>query len=188
MPPERFELIPTPLEGLHVLRRKPLGDSRGYLQRMFCSDELAQFGWRQPVSQINHTFTMKRGTVRGLHLQLPPYAEMKLITCLKGEVWDVAVDVRKNSATYLQWHAVFLTEENRYSYLLPEGFAHGFQTLSDDVEMMYCHSQPYMPAYELGLNIMDEKLKITLPLAISEISEKDRQLPWLGHEFSGVNL
>jgi len=185
---ERFELIPTPLADLHVLKRKPLGDERGYLERMFCADELAQFGWVQAIRQINRTLTVKKGTFRGLHMQRSPYAEMKLITCLKGEVWDVAVDVRKNSPTFLQWHAVILSAENKCSYLLPEGFAHGFQTLTDEVEMMYCHSQRYMPTHELGLNILDEKLGINLPLAISEISGKDRAFPMLDNEFSGVNV
>lgn len=184
---DRFELIATPLAGLQLLQRKPLGDERGYLERMFCTNELASFGWQQPISQINRTLTVKKGTFRGLHMQRPPYAEMKLITCLKGEVWDVAVDVRKDSPTFLQWHAVILSAENKCSYLLPEGFAHGFQTLTDEVEMMYCHSQRYMPAHELGLNILDEKLGINLPLAISEISGKDRAFPMLDNEFSGVS-
>jgi dTDP-4-dehydrorhamnose 3,5-epimerase len=185
---QRFDLLLTPLPDLHVLLRKPLGDARGYLQRLFCADELASFGWSQAVAQINHTFTARKGSVRGLHLQVPPHAEMKLITCLRGEVWDVAVDLRSGSPTFLQWHAEFLSADNRRSYLIPPGFAHGFQTLSDEVDMMYCHSQSYAPASELSVNPFDARINIRWPLAVADISDKDSNSSMLNKDFQGVGV
>lgn len=185
---QRFDLLSTPLPELHLLLRKPLADERGYLQRLFCADELASFGWSQAVAQINHTFTARKGSVRGLHLQVPPHAEMKLITCLRGEVWDVAVDLRIGSPSFLQWHAELLSADNRRSYLIPPGFAHGFQTLSDEVEMMYCHSQSYAPASELNLNPFDARIDVHWPLEVVDISNKDRHCAMLNKDFQGVDV
>ncbi|MDO8176901.1 MAG: dTDP-4-dehydrorhamnose 3,5-epimerase family protein [Undibacterium sp.] len=185
---QRFDLLLSPLPGLYLLQRKPLGDARGYLQRLFCADELLPFGWSQPVAQINHTFTLRKGTVRGLHLQLPPHAEMKLITCLRGEVWDVAVDLRTHSPTFLQWHAELLSADNKRSYLIPAGFAHGFQALTDEVEMMYCHSQAYAPDSELNVNAFDPQIGITWPLTVADMSDKDLASVLLSKNFFGVGL
>lgn len=184
----RFDFLPTPVNGLHLLQRKVLGDQRGYFQRMFCADDLAELGWHEPIAQINHTYTSSKGSIRGMHLQLPPSAEMKLIACVKGEVWDVAIDLRAESATFLKWHAVLLSQANQRSFLIPAGFAHGFQTMSDDVEMLYCHSKSYAPASEMGLNPFDARLAIEWPLGLTEISEKDRNWPMLSKEFQGVNV
>ncbi|MFZ6846392.1 dTDP-4-dehydrorhamnose 3,5-epimerase family protein [Undibacterium sp. RuTC16W] len=184
----RFDLLSTPLAGLHLLQRKPLTDARGYLQRLFDAEELLACGWTQAIAQVNHTQTLHCGSVRGLHLQLPPQSEMKLITCLRGEVWDVAVDLRKKSPTFLHWHASLLSAENKRSYLIPAGFAHGFQALTDEVEMMYCHSAPYAPSCEMGLNPLDQALAITWPLAITEMSDKDRHWPMLESQFEGVSV
>ena len=126
----RFRIQSTPLSGLQVITRQMLGDHRGFLSRLFCADELAQAGWTKPIAQINHTYTAKKGTVRGMHFQHPPHAEMKLVSCIRGEVWDVAVDLRANSPTFLHWHAEVLSADNHKALLIPEGFAHGFQTLS----------------------------------------------------------
>ncbi|MES2049025.1 MAG: dTDP-4-dehydrorhamnose 3,5-epimerase [Pseudomonadota bacterium] len=185
---QRFDISATELAGLRVIKRRPIGDARGYLQRMFCVDELAAAGWLVPVAQVNHTYTKRAGSVRGLHLQLPPLAEMKLITCIRGEVWDVAVDLRANSATFLRWHAVHLSAENKTSYLIPPGFAHGFQTLTDEVEMLYCHSQVYTPSSEMGLNAWDKKLNISWPMTITDVSEKDKNWPMLDDSFPGINV
>jgi dTDP-4-dehydrorhamnose 3,5-epimerase len=168
------------------VRRQRLGDARGFLSRVFCADELRQAGWSQPIAQINHTCTARRGTVRGLHFQHPPHAEMKLVSCLRGEVWDLAVDLRAGSPTFLQWHAERLSADNGAALLIPEGVAHGFQTLTDDVEMLYCHSAAYTAGAEGGLNPRDARLAIAWPLPISEISERDRRHPALGDDFKGV--
>jgi dTDP-4-dehydrorhamnose 3,5-epimerase len=176
------------LDGLKRIERQRLGDSRGFLSRIFCAKELAQAGWNKPIEQINHTYTAKRGTVRGMHFQRPPHAEMKLVSCLRGEVLDVAVDLRRGSPTFLQWHAEHLSAVNGFALLIPEGFAHGFQTLTDDAELLYCHSAAYVPEAEAGLNPTDQKLAIHWPLAITELSARDSQHPMLNEQFSGLVL
>lgn len=184
----RFTVTELPLNGLKRIERQRLGDSRGFLTRMFCADELALAGWQRPIAQINQTYTAKKGTVRGLHFQQPPFAEMKLVSCIRGAVWDVAVDLRLNSATYLNWHAEALSAENNCALLIPEGFAHGFQALTDDVELIYFHSQAHHAAAEAGLNCTDPRLAIAWPLAITELSERDRAHPMISSNFSGINL
>lgn len=174
------------LPGLKRIERQIRGDARGFLARIFCADELASAGWIRPVAQINHTLTAQRGTVRGLHFQKPPWAEMKLVSCLRGEVWDVAVDLRPESPTYLRWHAEVLSAANHRALLIPEGFAHGFQTLGDDVEMIYCHSAPYAPEAEGGVNALDMRLAITWPLPIEARSPRDEALPVIDESFAGV--
>lgn len=174
------------LSGLKRIDRQVHGDARGFLARIFCADELANAGWTKPVAQINHTSTARRGTVRGLHFQRPPWAEMKLVTCLRGEVWDVAIDLRPGSSTYLRWHAEVLSAANHRALLIPEGFAHGFQTLGDDVEMIYCHSAPYAPEAEGGVNALDMRLAIAWPLPIEARSPRDEVLPAIDESFEGV--
>jgi dTDP-4-dehydrorhamnose 3,5-epimerase len=170
----RFDIVETPIGGLLRLERIRIGDERGWLERMFCADELRPAGWISPIAQINRTLTLNRGTVRGMHFQHPPHEEAKLVSCLAGEVFDVAIDMRKNSPTYLHWHGEVLSAGNARSLLIPEGFAHGFQTMSDRVEMLYFHSAAYAPTSEDGLRPDDPALDIAWPLAISEMSERDR--------------
>lgn len=184
----RLTLKALPLSGLRLVERSSVTDGRGALTRLFCAQELAQAGWRQPVAQINHSWTAKGGTVRGMHYQRSPHAEMKLVTCLRGAVWDVAVDLRAGSATFLQWHAEELSAINHRAMLIPEGFAHGFQTLADDCELIYLHSMAYVPDAEAGLNSRDPRLSIGWPLALTELSTKDAQYPYLDDKFSGVTL
>lgn len=182
----RFEVIDTPLEGLKIVVRQRIGDARGHLSRLFCAEELAPAGWRNPVAQINHTYTAKQGTVRGMHFQHAPFAETKLVSCLRGTIWDVAVDLRAGSPTFLHWHAVTLSQENNQALLIPAGFAHGFQSLSPEVELLYCHSAPYVPRAESGLNPLDPSLAIEWPLPVSECSERDRNHPLLDGFFEGL--
>lgn len=181
----RFFITPLPLIGLKRIERQRIGDHRGFLSRIFCESDLKECGWNQPIAQINHAYTEKKGAVRGLHYQRPPHAEMKLVSCLQGEVWDVAVDLRKNSPTFLQYHAELLSAENSVALLIPEGFAHGFQTLSDDVQLLYCHSASYEPSAEAGINIMEPRLAINWPLPISEYSQRDKEFPLLNQQYSG---
>lgn len=138
--------------------------------------------------QVNHSVSRQRGTVRGLHFQRPPHQEWKLVTCLQGSVWDVAVDVRPNSPTYLKWHAETLSADNGQAMLIPPGFAHGFQTLTDDVELVYCHSHAHHPDAEGGLNPHDSKTAVPWPLAVTQWSDRDRQLPTVAQGFTGVEL
>ena len=183
-----FTVTDLPLAGLKLIERKRLGDARGFLSRLFCVDELGHAGWKRPVVQINHSYTARRGTVRGMHFQHPPHAEMKLVSCLRGEVWDVAIDVRAGSKTFLHWHAERLSVENGHALLVPEGFAHGFQSLTDNVELLYCHSAAYTASAEAGLNAKDPILAIAWPLQISELSSRDAQHPMLNGQFAGVAL
>lgn len=184
----RFAILDTPIADLKLVERQQLGDSRGFLSRLFCADEFAVAGWHKPIIQINQTFTQKQGTMRGMHFQRQPHAEMKLVTCLRGAIWDVAVDLRAGSPTFMQWHAEELSAANHRALLIPEGFAHGFQSLSGDCELIYLHSEAYAPEAEAGLNPQDPMLSISWPLAITELSARDAQHPMLDHQFKGVTL
>jgi dTDP-4-dehydrorhamnose 3,5-epimerase len=181
----RLTVTDLPLTGLKLVERQILGDSRGFLSRLFCADELSWAGWEKPIAQINHASTAKRGTVRGMHFQLPPHAEMKLVSCLRGRVWDVAVDLRKDSDTFLFWHAEELSVDNHRALVIPEGFAHGFQALTDDVELLYCHSVAYQAEAEGGLNPQDARLAIGWPVEITELSDRDAHHPMIDQNTAG---
>lgn len=185
---KRLAVTDLPLSGLKRVERQHLGDARGFLSRLFCADELAEAGWNGPVAQINQTLTRRCGAVRGMHFQYPPHAETKLVSCLGGAVFDVAVDLRKGSPTFLRWHAQELSAENRLALLIPAGFAHGFQALSDDCELLYVHSAPYVAVAEGGLSPRDPQLAIAWPLAITDMSERDAGHPAVGPDFKGVTL
>lgn len=182
----RFDILDTPLPGLRILQRKPIGDSRGYLERLFCTDELQALAPGRHIAQINHTLTASRGTVRGMHFQRPPHAETKFLSCLRGEVFDVALDLRDNSPTFLRWHAEVLSADNHKTLVIPEGFAHGFQTLTDDCEMLYFHTAAYQPSAEGGLNVQDPRLAIQWPLPVAGLSPRDAAHPLLSEDFTGV--
>lgn len=184
----RFDILDTPLSGLRVLQRKPIGDSRGFLERLFCAEELQALVPGKHIAQINHTLTTSRGTVRGLHFQHPPHAETKFVSCLRGEVLDVAVDLRHNSRTFLRWHAELLSDDNHKTLVIPEGFAHGFQTLSEDCEMLYFHTVAYQPSVEGGLNVQDPRLAIEWPLPVAGLSPRDAAHALLDDSFTGVVL
>ena len=181
-----FQVIRTPLEGLAVIERSRREDQRGFFSRLFCADELKEAGFDGPVAQINQTLTLRRGAVRGLHFQHPPHAEIKFVTVLKGEILDVAVDLRHGSATFLQWHGEVLSAENRRSLLIPRGFAHGFQTLTENCELMYLHSCAYAPAAEGGLRATDPRLAIRWPLPIVDQSARDTAFALLDDGFEGI--
>jgi dTDP-4-dehydrorhamnose 3,5-epimerase len=183
----RFELQETPLAGLRVVRRQSVADERGYFSRFFCAQELAAAGFVLPIAQINHTFTKRRGAVRGLHYQNPPHAEDKFISCLRGEIFDVAVDLRRDSPTFLRWHGAVLSAANMTSLLVPQGFAHGFQTLSDDCELLYLHSRPFTPSAEASLNARDPLVAIEWPLPFSDISARDAARAFIARDFVGVS-
>jgi len=183
-----FHFEGTPLQGLRVIQRNPRKDSRGQFTRAYCSEELSAAGWTTPVVQINHSITHAVGSIRGLHYQKPPKAEKKMVLCLKGRVWDVAVDLRSSSATFLSWHAEELSAENSRALLIPEGFAHGFQVLEKESELLYLHSEQYSPQQEDGLSPLDTRLSIPWPLAIGEMSERDKGFPYLSEKYKGVAL
>lgn len=184
----RFECFPTPLQGLVVMQREPIKDSRGFFARLFCGDECRQIGLVKPIKQINHSFTHERGAVRGLHFQYPPHAEAKIVSCLRGEVFDVAVDLRADSPTFLRWHGEMLSAENARSLCIPEGFAHGFQTMTGDCELLYLHTEAYAPQAEGGLHPRDPRVGVEWPLPITELSHRDEHHPLLGSDFTGIAL
>jgi dTDP-4-dehydrorhamnose 3,5-epimerase len=183
---KRFTTARTTIDGLILVERQKLEDDRGSLTRLFCAEELGEHGWIGCPEQINHTYTRRPGTVRGLHFQFPPHAEIKLVSCIRGEVWDVAVDLRTNSPTFRRWHAERLSADNRRALLIPAGFAHGFQALTPDAELIYCHSARYQPGAEGGINVSDPALAIAWPLPIHNMSDRDRNFPLLTAEFSGL--
>jgi len=182
----RFEFISSPIEGLMLVQRKMIEDHRGFLSRFYCADEFRRHDVDMTIAQINHTLTRNKGTVRGLHYQKQPYAEIKLVSCLKGEIFDVAVDLRKGSPTFLHWYGEVLSENNKRSLLIPEGFAHGFQTLSENCELIYLHSAPYVKEAESALNVTDPKIAISWPLEIAELSERDSSHPMIKNDFEGI--
>jgi dTDP-4-dehydrorhamnose 3,5-epimerase len=134
------------------------------------------------------TLTARLGSARGLHFQAPPYAETKIVSCIRGEVFDVAVDLRQGSATFLQWHGEVLSAKNNRTLLIPEGFAHGFQTLEDECEMLYFHTAAYHPETEGGLNIADPRLAIRWPKPLRDISKRDLDHPYIEADYRGISL
>lgn len=181
-------ILDTPIDSLKIVLRQRLGDERGFLSRLFCGDELMAAGWKKPIAQINHTLTRKKGTVRGLHFQHSPHAEMKLVTCLRGKVWDVAVDLRNGSPSFLHWYADTLSPGNGRALLIPEGFAHGFQALTEDCELLYCHSSAYIAQSEGAINAADPRLQINWPHVITELSARDKNHPMLTADFQGIHV
>lgn len=183
-----FAIFDTPISDLKVIERSIVSDSRGFLARIFCAKELQSLGWKRPVAQINLTVTKNRGVVRGMHFQNPPHSEMKLVTCTQGKIWDVVIDLRKNSPTFLRWHGEILSSENFRSLLIPEGFAHGFQALVDNCELFYLHSSDYAPDFEAGIHPKDPYIGISWPLDLHEISARDNGHPFLDNQFNGISL
>ena len=184
----RFQIKESPIDGLRIIERKPLADERGYLERMFCDEELEAIVGSRRIVQINRTLTSRGGVVRGMHYQHPPHAEMKIVSCLRGEVFDVAVDLRQDSPTFLNWHAEILTEENYRSLAIPEGFAHGFQTLTDNCELLYLHTAAYEMGAEDGLDSLDPRLSVNRPKAITERSFRDQKLCQIASGFRGISI
>lgn len=183
---ERFRALPTPLDGVLCIERRVLADERGAFERLFCADELAAYGFPSAPAQINRSLTRNPGTVRGMHFQYPPHGEVKLVSCLRGRVFDVAVDLRRASPTFLRWHGCELSGDNHRSLLIPEGFAHGFQVLEADSELIYCHSVAYAPAAEGGLHPLDPRLAIAWPLPPVGLSARDAAHPPVAADFVGV--
>lgn len=184
----RFSFRTTPIRGLHVIERSAVEDSRGFFTRIFCTRELEELLDGRRIAQINHSHTARAGSIRGMHFQYPPHAEMKLVSCLRGEILDVAVDLREGSPTRLQWHGEILSADNRRSFVIPEGFAHGFQTLSDSCELLYLHTAPYTAEVESGINPLDPDLAIRWPLPITDISARDSQRLQSIASFPGIAL
>lgn len=183
-----MKILSTALAGVSVVETQTFRDHRGAFARLFCEQGLASILGARHVVQINHSRTSSVGAVRGMHFQHAPHAEMKLVRCLKGRVWDVAVDLRAGSPTFLHWHAEELSAENARMLVIPEGCAHGFQALEPDSELFYLHTAPYTPEVEGGLACDDPRLAIKWPLPIADLSTRDRQHPHLSTDFPGLHL
>lgn len=178
----------TKLTGVMLVESSPFLDERGAFCRLYCDHELADIIGERKILQVNHSRTQTRGALRGLHYQRPPNAEMKLVRCLSGRVWDVAVDLRMDSPTYLQWYAEELTADNFRMLVIPEGCAHGFQVLQENSELLYLTTAFYQASAEGGLRYDDPALNIEWPLPISQLSSKDLQHPYLDPVFTGLVL
>jgi dTDP-4-dehydrorhamnose 3,5-epimerase len=166
------------IDGLLLLTREEIGDSRGFFARTFCKRELEAAGFSVDVVQQNVSQNVRRGTIRGLHFQEPPHAEAKIVRCTRGAIYDVVVDLRLGSATHGQWVSLELTDSSR-ALAIPEGFAHGFQTLEDDTEVSYDMGNYYVPEAVRGIRYDDPKLAIPWPIADTTVSDRDRALPGL---------
>jgi len=183
-----MKLMSTDINGVFVVETAPFIDQRGSFVRYYCENELSLAIGKRRIVQINLSRTHAVGSVRGLHFQRPPHAEMKLIRCLKGRVWDVAVDLRAGSSTFMQWHAEELSSENARMVVIPEGCAHGFQVMEEDSELLYLHTALYTPEAESGALYNDPRLKIFWPLPVADLSERDRKHPQITPDFAGLNV
>lgn len=169
----------TILQGVYRIDVEPFEDHRGAFSRLYCRNEFQKIGLSKSLAQINLSQTNIRGSVRGLHMQKDAHAEVKIVRCLRGACFDVAVDMRKESPTYLQWHGEMLSAENRRALFIPEGFAHGFQALEDNTDLMYFVSEFYTPGAEVGVRYNDPAIGIQWPLEAINVSEKDLEHPLL---------
>jgi len=182
-----MKLAPTPIAGIYETTTTLIGDDRGRFARLFCGDELSQAHQNRPIVQINQSVTRRVGAIRGLHYQRTPHAEGKWVRCLRGRVFDVALDLRRGSPTFLRWHAVTLSAEAMNAVFIPEGCGHGFQVLEPDSELLYLHTASYAPGYEGGVRHDDPRVLISWPLPVSDLSERDRLHPLLGSNFEGID-
>jgi dTDP-4-dehydrorhamnose 3,5-epimerase len=165
---------PTALPGAYIIGLQPFADERGFFARTWCRQEFAGRGLDPNLAQCSLSFNRQKGTLRGMHLQLPPHAETKLVRCVQGAIYDVIIDLRTDSPTYKQWIGMELTSENRQTLYVPKGFAHGFITLQDNCEVLYMISEFYAPEAARGIRWNDEQFNIQWPEQVVVMSEKDK--------------
>ncbi len=183
-----MKFIETPIKDLYVIQLEIFNDERGFFARTFCKDEFLKIGFKREFVQFNHSFNVLKGTIRGIHYQLPPFAETKLIRCVVGSVYDVVVDLRRDSPTYLESFSVELSAENMTCILIPEGFGHGYQTLEDNTSLIYHHTSYYRPKAEGGVRFDDPCLQIQWPLKPVNISQKDLSYLYINQNFNHSSL
>lgn len=176
----------THLKGAYVIDLESVKDERGMFSRVFCENEFKEIGHTKQFVQINHSFNTKKGTFRGLHYQKQPFSEIKLIRCITGSVFDIIIDLRKNSNTFLKSSTIELSAFNFKMIYVPEGFAHGFLTLEENTQLIYHHTSFYQPGYETGLRFNDPVLGIELPFNPTIITEKDKLHPFINSSFKGI--
>ncbi len=176
----------TPIADAFIVKTNQMTDTRGSFARLFCEHELQQIIKTKTIKQINFSRTDKKGAIRGMHFQYPPVAETKLIRCVQGSVYDVVVDLRKDSKTFLHWFGTILSKENVDMFCIPEGCAHGFQTLEERCELLYLHTQFFSPEHEGAIHHNDPAISINWPSPSSEVSERDRNHKFISPEFDGI--
>ena len=181
-----MKFLQTPLKDSYVVSLSAFSDDRGWFARTYCENEFIENGLEVKWVQMNHSYTAKKGTIRGMHFQLPPYREIKMVRCVRGKVFDVIIDIRGDSATFLQWYGVELTPDAMNMIYIPEGFAHGFQTLTDDSELIYHHSAFYTPGAEGGIRFDDPAVSIEWPVSVTSVSDRDLSHPMLTENFKGI--
>lgn len=178
----------THIAGAFVIHLSPYIDERGAFSRLFCEEELRQAGFNKKIVQINHSYNKEKGTLRGMHFQYPPFAETKIIRCVRGKVFDVLIDIRKKSPTFLQHFTIELSANVYNAICIPEGCAHGFQTLESDCELLYLHTNFYNKPSEGGIRFDDTAINIQWPLDPKNITLKDSNYPLLDFSFTGIDL
>ncbi len=181
-----MQFHPTTLTGSYTIAPEPVGDERGWFARYYCKDEFNQIGHTKEWVQMNHSVSYKKGTLRGMHFQLRPHREIKMVRCIAGAVFDVIIDIREGSDTFLQWFGTELSADNKRMLYIPEGFAHGFQCLSDDCELLYHHTAFYKQDSEAGIRFDDPAVGIKWPLPVTVISARDKGHTLLTSDFKGV--
>jgi dTDP-4-dehydrorhamnose 3,5-epimerase len=174
------------IKNCYVIDPEPVSDQRGSFARVYCKSEFRQIGHDKEFVQMNHSWNTKKGLIRGIHYQVPPFSEIKLIRCIRGAVYDVVVDIRKDSPTFLRHFSLEMSAQNKKMIYVPEGFAHGFQTLTDDAELLYHHTEYYRPGAECGIRYNDPLLAIKWPLEPTIISERDKTHALLDQDFKGL--
>ncbi|HRO45086.1 dTDP-4-dehydrorhamnose 3,5-epimerase [Agriterribacter sp.] len=177
---------PTPLPDSYLIDLEPFTDERGWFARFYCKKEFQQIGHEKEWVQMNHSFTAQQATIRGMHFQVHPYAEIKLVRCIAGRIFDVIIDLRKASPTFLQWFGIELSAKNKKMLYIPGGFAHGFQSLTDNCELIYHHTEYFTPEAESGIRYNDPGINIQWPLPAGSISERDTGHPYIDKNFKGL--
>ncbi|HEY4286460.1 MAG TPA: dTDP-4-dehydrorhamnose 3,5-epimerase [Puia sp.] len=178
----------APLAGAFLIDLEPFSDERGWFARYYDRKEFEQIGHHKDWVQLNHSVSYKKGTLRGMHFQFPPFREIKMVRCITGAVYDVIVDLREGSPTFLRAFSAELSAHNNKMLYIPEGFAHGFQTLEDNSTLLYHHSEYYTPGSEGGFRFDEPRFAISWPLPVTVISERDSRHPWLDNNFKGIGL
>jgi dTDP-4-dehydrorhamnose 3,5-epimerase len=181
-----MKIIPTPIAGVVIVQTSPFRDPRGAFYRAFCDSELASILEGRTICQVNMSLTERVGVIRGMHFQYAPHAEMKLVRCQRGRVWDVAIDLRQSSPTFLQSYGVELSPENALMMVIPEGCAHGFQVLEAGSEVLYLVTSAYQPHSEGGIMYNDPMINISWPMTATDLSHRDTSHTLLCKKFTGI--
>lgn len=183
-----MKFIQTGIGGAWLIEPEVTGDDRGAFFRTFDEKLFAEAGMNKKFVQHNHSINYKKSTWRGFHYQLPPAAEFKLVRCVRGRIFDIVLDLRSGSETFLQWKGFDLSRENKKQLLIPEGCAHGFVTLEDQSELTYHHTMSYQPQSEAGIRHDDPRIRLKLPVPIETISDRDKSFGFLAADFNGIEL